>query len=113
MLDPNIQKFQQRVNRIEKTHANGGGFEAAGTLGMAYYNSLRSSPRRRTWLFPVVLIALTIMAIKVGVLVTVGETSYADRIAALRTGDLTDRIGAYVLQADPLTRELALFIKGN
>jgi hypothetical protein len=113
MLDPNIQNFQQRVNRIERTHANGGGFEAAGTLGMAYYNSLRTSRHRRTWLFPVALIALTVMAIKVGVLMTVGATSYDDRIAALRGGDLTDRIGAYVLQADPLTRELALILKGS
>ena len=36
MYDPNMRDFYRRVGRIERTHAQGGGFEAAGTLGMTY-----------------------------------------------------------------------------
>jgi hypothetical protein len=32
-VDPNLNDFYSRVSRIEKSHAKGYGFEAAGTVG--------------------------------------------------------------------------------
>ncbi len=32
-VDPNLNDFYSRVSRIEKSHAKGYGFEAAGSLG--------------------------------------------------------------------------------
>jgi hypothetical protein len=107
MVDPNMRDFYGRVGRIQKTHENGGGFEAAGTLGMTYYNSLKVRRSRMTWLMPVVLVAATIIAIKAAVLANIGTETYAARIAALQAGDMADRIGAYVLVADPLTQFVA------
>lgn len=111
MIDPNMRDFYGRVGRIERTYQMGGGFEAAGTLGMTYYNSLKVRRRRMTWLLPVVLVLGTIVAIKAAVLANIGQETYAERIAALSSGDMADRIGAYILQADPLTQYVAAQIE--
>ncbi len=107
MHDPNMRNFYNRLGRIERTHQMGGGFEADGTLGMTYYNSLKVQRRRMTWLGPVLLVLMTIVAIKSAVLARIGDDTYAQRIAVLSQGDTADRIGAWVLQADPLTQYLA------
>lgn len=112
MLDPNLRDFQGRVARIEKTHAAGGGFEADGTLGMYYYNSLKVRRRRGTWIFPLALVFATVLAMKAAVLATVGAEAYGERITALRSGGMVDVIGAWVLQADPVTVKLSALIHG-
>ncbi len=112
MLDPNLRDFQGRVARIEKTHAAGGGFEAEGTLGMFYYNSLKIQRRRGTWIFPVALVFATILAMKAAVLASIGGDAYAARIASLRSGGMVDVLGSWVLQADPVTVKLAALMHG-
>jgi hypothetical protein len=112
MLDPNLRDFQGRVARIEKTHAAGGGFEADGTLGLYYYNSLKVQRRRGVWLFPTAMILATILFIKAGVLASIGAAAYGDRIAGLNSGGMVDIMGAWVLQADPLTVKVAALIQG-
>lgn len=112
MFDPNLRDFQGRIARIQKTHAAGGGFEADGTLGMYYYNSLKVQRRRGAWVFPVALVFATVLAMKAAVLATVGAESYAERIAALRSGGMVDVIGAWVLQADPVTVKLSTLLVG-
>lgn len=112
MHDPNLQDFYGRVDRIERTHKAGGGFEAAGTLGMTYYNSLKLQKRRGTWIFPAAMVCLAVVAIKAGVLANIGGNAYGERIAALQAGGMADRVGAWVLQADPLTVKLAGMVGG-
>lgn len=107
MIDPNMRNFHGRLNRIEHIHSSGGGFEANGTLGMSYYNGLKSGRRRRTVLRPIALVVMAVMVIKGGVLASIGDETYAQRIEALRTGGTADKLGAYVLQADPMTQVLA------
>lgn len=110
MVDRNRNDFYHRVGRIERTHERGGGFEAEGTLGMTFYNSLRPRTRRSTMLMPLALILCTVVAIKAGVLINIGEQAYAERVARLQEGSTADRVGAYVLQADPLTQYVAELI---
>jgi hypothetical protein len=112
MFDPNMHDFQGRIARIQKTHAAGGGFEAEGTLGMYYYNSLKVQRRRGVWIFPTALVFATILFIKAGVLASIGADAYAGRIASLKGGGMVDVMGAWVLQADPLTIKLAALIDG-
>lgn len=112
MLDPNLRDFQGRVARIEKTHAAGGGFEADGTLGMYYYNGLKVQRRRGTWIFPVALVFATVIALKAAVLAAIGVAAYAERIASLRSGGMIDVMGAWVLQADPVTVKLSALMQG-
>ena len=107
MVDRNLEKFYSRVGRIEQIHQVGGGFEADGTLGLSYYNSHKQPRRRRGVLGPVVLVLMTVVGIKAAVHTAIGTDLYEERIAALRAGPMVDQIGAYVLQADPLTVMLA------
>ncbi|MGB3178920.1 MAG: hypothetical protein WBH14_13610 [Albidovulum sp.] len=103
MVDKNLQNFYGRVGRIERIHDAGGGFEANGTLGMSYYNARKRSKRRVGLLGPLALILMTIIGIKAAVYTTLGPDAYSLRISTLQAGTTADQIGAYVLQADPLT----------
>ncbi len=110
MADPNLKNFNGRLRRIDAIHRAGGGFEASGTLGMSYYNNLRRRRSRGRWLASVVLLLVALVVIKAGVLASIGAASYDAHVETLRNGSTADRIGAYVLQADPLTLMLAGFI---
>ncbi len=103
MVDRNMRDFHGRLGRIEKIHNAGGGFEAEGTLGMSYYNAQKRPVRRPGILGPLVLVLLTVVAIKATVHATIGAERYGERIATLEAGDTADRVGAYILQAEPLT----------
>ncbi len=104
MVDRNMQNFYGRLGRIERIHDAGGGFEADGTLGMAYYNARRKPVRRRGgFLGPLVLVMVTVVAIKAAVLATIGPERYGERMAALREGSAVEQVGAYVLKAEPVT----------
>ncbi|GAB4385345.1 MAG: hypothetical protein Kow0045_10950 [Albidovulum sp.] len=108
MVDKNLQRFYNRVGRIEKIHAAGGGFEADGTLGMSYYNSQRRGRKRRIGLLgSLVLVMLTVVGIKAAVHATIGQDAYQERIAALEAGNRVEVISAYILQADPLTQAIS------
>lgn len=107
MVDRNLQNFYGRLGRIERIHDAGGGFEADGTLGMSYYKARQRPLRRAGFLGPLVLVAMTIIAIKAAVLASIGDARYEERIAALRSGTSVEQVGAYVLQADPLTVSVA------
>ncbi|OYX43668.1 MAG: hypothetical protein B7Z02_09030 [Rhodobacterales bacterium 32-67-9] len=111
MVDRNLQNFYGRLGRIERIHNAGGGFEADGTLGMSYYKARQRPLRRAGILAPLVLVAMTIVVIKASVLASIGPERYEDRIAALRAGATVEHVGAYVLQADPLTVAVAAQIR--
>ena len=107
MVDRNMQDFYGRLGRINRAHDSGGGFEAEGALGMSYYNARRKPARRPGILGPVVLVMMTVIAIKAAVLASIGPERYEERIAALRAGSSVEQAGAWVLQADPLTAVIA------
>jgi hypothetical protein len=107
MVDRNLQRFYGRIGRIEKIHEAGGGFEADGTLGMSYYKSQKRPRRRRGFLAPVVLVLMTVIGIKAAVHTAIGGEVYEERVQILRSGPIVDQVGAYILQADPLTLAVA------
>ena len=104
MVDRNLQNFYGRIGRIQTIHDAGGGFEADGTLGMSFYKSRRRRPRRRVGILaPLAVIAMAVVGIKSAVHATIGEELYQKRVEALQSGDRVEQVGAYVLQADPVT----------
>ncbi|WP_103332876.1 hypothetical protein [Pseudotabrizicola formosa] len=120
MTDPGIAEFKTRIARIHKAHANGHGFEAEGTLGRSFYT--RSHPRyrrRRRLQVPVLrplLIAVCVGTLmKAGLLYQLGSVAYGERVADLMAGQAVDRLGGWVMQADPVTvavaRQIALFAR--
>jgi len=116
MSDPSIAEFNTRIARIQKARAVGKGFEAEGTLGRSFYT--KGDPRyRRRLSFPVLrpLIAALVLgtALKALFLFQLGTEAYGSRVAGLMAGEGIDRIGGWLMQADPVTtmvaRQIALF----
>ncbi len=101
MADPNLQDFYVRLGRIEKIRRAGGGFEAVGTLGLS--NSNRVHRRSMPVFRPLLLVFLAVVGIKGIIHHQVGAETYAARVEALRVGGSVDQVGAFIMQADPLT----------
>jgi hypothetical protein len=107
MLDPNRSSFKGRLGRIERTHDAGGGFEADGALGMSYYNSHRRRIRRPRALGILIVAAIVLFGLKAGMHVAIGADAYNYKVAALQAGTDVDRVGAWLLRADPVTLAIA------
>ena len=54
--------------------------------------------------------ALVVLAFKVLAFAWLGETQYLNNVDALSQGAIYERAGAWIMQADPVTRTLAGFI---
>lgn len=100
-VDPNLNDFYSRVSRIEKSHAKGYGFEAAGTV------SRKSAGRGAGRLLKLAKPLLLVLAMGVGVKGVihyfVGAQTYENRVSALAAGDGFDPVGAWLMHADPVT----------
>ncbi|MFN4154759.1 MAG: hypothetical protein ACK4HF_08900 [Paracoccaceae bacterium] len=116
MSDPSIAEFNTRIARIQNAHAKGYGFEAEGALGRSFYT--RSDPRYRRKLRvpvfrPLFLAIVFGTTVKALFLYQLGAVEYDSRVARLMDGQVTDRIGGWLMQADPVTvavaRKIALF----
>jgi hypothetical protein len=110
MSDPSIAEFNTRIARIQKARAKGHGFEAAGTLGRSFYT--KGDPRyRRRLSFPVLrpLIVTLVLctALKALFLHQLGPDAYNARVAGLMSGEGIDRIGGWIMHADPVTKAVA------
>lgn len=100
-VDPNLNDFYSRVSRIEKSHAKGYGFEAAGTVGR------KASGRGRSRILKLVKPAVLVLAVGVGVKGVihyfVGAQTYENRVSALAAGSGFDPVGAWLMYSDPAT----------
>lgn len=99
--DPNLNEFYGRVARIEKAHAKGYGFEAAGTLG----RSSTWKQEKSGWRFlkPLVVVLAMGLALKGLIHHYVGAELYQERVAKLQAGEGFDRLGGTLMQADAAT----------
>lgn len=105
MVDPNLADFYGRIARIEKARSKGFGFEASGTLGRSYYTYYSRSRRKGRFSIvkPVMVVLLCGFALKGAIHHQIGEEVYATRVAQLQGGEGFDRLGGYLMQADPVT----------
>lgn len=101
MAGPNMNEFYGRVARIEKMRAKGYGFEAEGTLGRSHY--LKPAPRRRSVLVPGLFLVLCAILLKGVMYQQLGDVTYNSRVADLMAGDGVEKVGGWMMQADPLT----------
>jgi hypothetical protein len=99
-VDPNLNDFYGRVSRIEKAHAKGYGFEAAGTIGRS-----GASRRLNIWkiLKPVMFVLLVGAGLKGVIHYYIGDQVYQTRVDALVVGDGFDPVGGWLMQADPVS----------
>ena len=103
MADPNLQDFYARVARIESARARGLGFEAEGTLGRSHYLRHRRSGVRLRVLPPVLVAAVCVVGLKGLIHYHIGDGVYAQRVEALAAGQGVDKLGAWLMAADPAT----------
>jgi len=101
MSDPNLVDFYTRIARIERARAKGYGFQASGTLGR--YQPHRATRRRTPVLGIIVLVALCAFGLKGAIHATVGGNIYEQRVDRLRASEGFDRLGGWLMQADPVT----------
>jgi hypothetical protein len=102
MNDPNLVDFYGRVAKINHDHSRGYGFESVGTLGRSYYNR----PQRKSalrFIMPVVTILLCTIALKGAIHHSIGGEVYQARVDALLSSEGIDRLGGYLMMADPAT----------
>ncbi len=95
-MDLQREEFYGRVSRIE----GGRGGEPAARRRKAGAATGR-------WIAPVGMVLAAILAMKAVVHANVGPESYDHKISLLAEGDAVDRLGAWVLAADPLTVKLS------
>lgn len=100
-VDPNLNDFYSRVSRIEKSHAKGYGFEAAGTVGRK--GQSRTGSRILKLAKPLVLALAVGVGIKGVIHYFVGAQTYESRVSALAAGQGFDPVGAWLMHADPVT----------
>ena len=102
MADPNLIDFYGRIARIQTARSKGFGFEAAGTLGRSHY--YHAPKKRRALLAPALFIALSVVGLKGMILYSVGADSYNDRVASMLSSEGFDRLGGWMMQADPMSQ---------
>lgn len=100
MANSQMNEFLGRVERVERMHRRGLGFEAPGTLGRSAY---REQTRRTSLTRPLFVFLAVGLILKAALLIQIGESDYKTKVDRLRAGDSLERIGAYVMQADPMT----------
>ena len=101
MTDPNLTDFYGRVSRIQRARAKGYGFEATGTLGRSHYS--RPQTQRHSVVGPILFLLICAFLVKGLIYHGVGSQSYNDRVHALMAGQGVDRLGGWLMQADPVT----------
>jgi len=107
MAKTDMNEFEKRLSRIDKIHEAGGAFEATGSLGRSYFDSMRPKSRRALPLRGLALLVAGILLVKGLMLARIGAEEYSNRVASLADGSAVEHIGAWVLHADPATRYIA------
>ena len=103
MADQNMVDFYGRVARLKKARAKGYGFEAAGTLGRSYYIQHAPSRARVSLLKPALIVLIGAFGLKGAIHYQIGDAVYSERVAELKSGEGFDRLGGYLMEADPVT----------
>jgi hypothetical protein len=105
MSDPNLNDFYGRVGRIQKAHAQGFGFEAAGALGRSDF---RKKPSKRRPMLRMFLFAVSFgLGLKGALYYQIGAERYDARVATLEQSGSAGSVQAFLMQADPITQFLS------
>lgn len=111
MFQP-VSDFDQRLRRVERRSRlmkTAGYYTRMDASGL-----VREYPRSRLGTFPwsiLALVALGAMLFKAWLFATLGPESYEATLRVLQSGGIADRIGAFLMQPEPLTRALSLLMQ--
>ncbi|TCO72969.1 hypothetical protein EV655_103198 [Rhodovulum euryhalinum] len=105
MYDPQYEEFRGRLDRLERMHRKGYGFEAPGTLGRSY--SRRRLPGRIPLWRSLGTIALAVVVVKALILAQVGQINYTQRLERAAGDSVVQQVSIYIMQIDPITEWMA------
>jgi hypothetical protein len=111
MSDPHFKEFSGRLERIDRIHRSGGGFEAEGTLGQSHYTRERARRVRRAGLRPALLVVLFMVLLKGFLLASQGEEAYRAKLTTLRSGSVIEGAGAFIMAPDPISNVIAVWVR--
>ncbi|MBV1867979.1 MAG: hypothetical protein KUG69_08755 [Marinosulfonomonas sp.] len=103
MADIKQMQFGMRLKRIDQHHRS---------LAKGYVTSINhdgliiAKPHRRASRAPlrgIFLCLFTLIMFKGFLFAQLGETAYGDRLASLDHGTILEKVGAYIMTADPAT----------
>lgn len=106
---PSFSKRSRQIVRAHKSVTRRGGELELGPDGL-----LTVRPKRRSTGIPfrgLFLIAILLFGAKALMLAQDGALGYGERVAKLSEGNMVEKAGAWIMQADPLTTALAGYIK--
>jgi hypothetical protein len=103
MGDPQIQSFDERLQKIDKRHRQ----LARGYVMSVNHDGLviaEPKPQRRSFPWRGTLFILVGLMIFKGFLhFQIGAAAYDERVARLSEGTVVEQVGAYAMTADPVT----------
>lgn len=103
MGESQLHEFDERLQKIDRRHRK----LARGYVTSVNHDGLiiaEPKPQRRS--FPwrgTLLVLLGFMAFKAFLHFQIGALAYDDRVARLAEGTAVEKVGAYVMAADPVT----------
>jgi hypothetical protein len=102
-MSDTFSDFDNRLRRISKSRVKlaKGYVSVVGDDGLIIVK-----PRRKRIQLPIrgaLLLFVGFLGFKAMVLVSLGQPVYMDRVGILENGTAVERVGAWVMQADPLT----------
>ncbi|MEB8388996.1 hypothetical protein OO012_17340 [Rhodobacteraceae bacterium KMM 6894] len=100
--------FTDRLKKVNRKHARmARGYDSkVGRDGLIVFR-----PKRRKAAMPVrglILAAVALFGFKALVIVQLGASTYDARVEGLQAGTTLEQIGAFVMQADPVSAALAV-----
>ncbi|MEO1238074.1 MAG: hypothetical protein AAFW64_00135 [Pseudomonadota bacterium] len=117
MGDANQRNFEVRMNKINRRHKR---LSRGYIMSVNHDGLIIAQPKaRQSWVpWRGILFALVgAILVKAVMLAQVGTQEYEARVTALAAGNQLEKIGAYVLTADPATQwiaaQIASFLPGD
>jgi hypothetical protein len=104
-MDANLEDFYRRIARVQAARARGFGFEADGTIGRSYY--ARPAQKHFPLVKALLFVAVSVMGLKAIIHSHIGADLYDARVAELQAGEGFDRLGGFLMAADPVTLTLS------
>lgn len=107
MSDANQRNFEVRMNKINRRHKR---LSRGYVMSVNHDGLVIAQPKARQSMIPwrgILFVLVGALIVKGVMLAQVGTESYNDRVASLSAGNQIEKVGAYVMHADPVTQWIA------
>lgn len=107
MSDANQRDFEVRMNKINRRHKR---LSRGYVMSVNHDGLVIAQPKPRQGFIPwrgILFVLVGMLAVKSIMLAQVGTDNYQARVDSLAAGNQFEKVGAYVLHADPVTQWIA------